>query len=174
MESDHTLAGWSQHCFQAPFLQSVGSNHRFYGELLHVLGELRQNEGRLNEAFPMLERALAIHRETTQGIRFDLAHVLFLIGTTGAEAHHSAVGFDKGNTVTVSGVVTRFVWRNPHMAINMDVTDESGETVLWKIEGPGTTVLSKQGFEPCVVVSLAVHDVDDVIHTRKHRLALER
>ena len=61
-------------------------------------------------------------------------------------AHHSAVAFDRENSVTVSGEVTRFVWRNPHMAINMEVTDESGQQVLWKIEGPGTTVLRKQGF----------------------------
>lgn len=63
-----------------------------------------------------------------------------------AGAHHSAVAFDQENTVTVSGSVTRFVWRNPHMAINMEVEDASGDTVLWKIEGPGTTVLSRQGF----------------------------
>ena len=63
-----------------------------------------------------------------------------------ASAHHSAVAFDKERTVTVSGEVTRFVWRNPHMAINMEVTNDSGEMELWKIEGPGTTVLSRQGF----------------------------
>ena len=63
-----------------------------------------------------------------------------------AVAHHSAVAFDKEQSITVSGEVTRYVWRNPHMAINMEVTDASGEKVLWKIEGPGTTVLSRQGF----------------------------
>lgn len=61
-------------------------------------------------------------------------------------AHHSAVAFDKEQSVTVSGEVTRFVWRNPHMAINMEVTNDAGEKELWKIEGPGTTVLSRQGF----------------------------
>lgn len=63
-----------------------------------------------------------------------------------AVAHHSAVAFDKERTVEVTGEVTRFVWRNPHMAINMEVTNDSGVTELWKIEGPGTTVLSRQGF----------------------------
>lgn len=75
--------------------KSVGSNHRFYGELLHVLGELRQNEGKLIEAFPMLERALAIHRETTQGIRFDLAHVLFLIGTNLIMRGEKSAAYDR-------------------------------------------------------------------------------
>ena len=69
---------------------------------------------------------------------------LALTGT--AVAHHSAVAFDKEKTITISGEVTRFVWRNPHMAINMEVTNDDGEKELWKIEGPGTTVLSKQGF----------------------------
>ena len=63
-----------------------------------------------------------------------------------AAAHHSAVAFDPDKSVTVSGKVTRFVWRNPHMAINMEVKGEDGRTELWKIEGPGTTVLSRQGF----------------------------
>ena len=62
------------------------------------------------------------------------------------QAHHSAVAFDTTKNVSVSGEVTRFVWRNPHMAINMEVRNAAGETELWKIEGPGTTVMSRQGF----------------------------
>ncbi len=61
-------------------------------------------------------------------------------------AHHSGIAFDRSKTVTISGTVTRFVWRNPHLAIVIDVTDEAGNTASWKLEGPGTTVLSKQGF----------------------------
>jgi len=75
-----------------------------------------------------------------------LAAFLCLAAATGAWAHHSAVAFDKDRTVTVSGEVTRFVWRNPHMAILMNVTDGSGKTTEWKIEGPGTAVLNNQGF----------------------------
>jgi hypothetical protein len=74
-----------------------------------------------------------------------IALILFAVAMP-TLAHHSAVAFDKDKTVTVSGEVTRFVWRNPHMAINMEVTNASGEKELWKIEGPGTTVLSRQGF----------------------------
>lgn len=75
-----------------------------------------------------------------------IAAALVFGGPAVVDAHHSAVAFDTAQTVTVNGVVTRFIWRNPHMAINMEVTDASGAKVLWKIEGPGTTVLSKQGF----------------------------
>lgn len=74
------------------------------------------------------------------------AVILIFTGIADVEAHHSAVAFNKDESITVSGEVTRFVWRNPHMAIVMDVTDSAGSPVQWKIEGPGTTVLSKQGF----------------------------
>lgn len=69
-----------------------------------------------------------------------------MIGSAPGRAHHSAVAFDQEEVVRVTGTVTRFVWRNPHMAINMEVEDAGGGSVLWKIEGPGTTVLSRQGF----------------------------
>ncbi len=71
---------------------------------------------------------------------------LFLVASPVARAHHSGVAFDQSQTLTVSGEVVRFVWRNPHMAINMEVVDDAGNKTLWKIEGPGTTVMSKQGF----------------------------
>ena len=61
-------------------------------------------------------------------------------------AHHSAIAFDKTKSVIVSGKITRSVWRNPHMAINIDVTDKDGNDILWKIEGPGTTILAGKGF----------------------------
>ncbi|MEM7503411.1 MAG: DUF6152 family protein [Pseudomonadota bacterium] len=69
-----------------------------------------------------------------------------MVGGAPGGPHHSAVAFDQEEVIRVTGTVTRFVWRNPHMAINMEVDDADGEPVLWKIEGPGTTVLSRQGF----------------------------
>jgi hypothetical protein len=77
---------------------------------------------------------------------FRLISLATLAISTSVSAHHSAVAFDTEKTMTVTGEVVRFVWRNPHMVINMDVVNESGEKELWKIEGPGTTVLSRQGF----------------------------
>jgi len=74
-----------------------------------------------------------------------VAVLILIAGGSNAFAHHSGVAFDTNKTVTVSGTITRFVWRNPHMAINMDVVTADGETVLWKIEGPGTSVLSRKG-----------------------------
>ena len=39
-------------------------------------------------------------------------------------AHHSAIAFDKTKSVIVTGSITRSVWRNPHMAINIDVDSD--------------------------------------------------
>lgn len=58
------------------------------------------------------------------------------------DAHHSAVAFDKAKTEVVEGVVTRFIWRNPHLSIQMDV---GGET--WRIEGGSTNDMVNNGFD---------------------------
>lgn len=62
-----------------------------------------------------------------------------------ALAHHSAVAFDRSETMTVSGTVTKFVWRNPHLVINIDVVIE-GKTELWQIEGGSTNEMVSNGF----------------------------
>jgi len=71
--------------------------------------------------------------------------VVFLFCIGSARAHHSGISFDTSKSVTVTGEVKRFIWRNPHMAINMTVTNSDGAEELWKIEGPGSTALSKLG-----------------------------
>lgn len=89
---------------------------------------------------------MTLNERTLRRVTVTGLFVLMLVAAPFAAAHHSAVAFDPDKSVTVSGKVTRFVWRNPHMAINMEVRGDNGRTELWKIEGPGTTVLSRQGF----------------------------
>ena len=77
-------------------------------------------------------------------------------------AHHSGIGFDRSESITISGEITRFVWRNPHLAIVIDVRNEAGEIEEWKIEGPGTTVLANQGFTKSALnngdnITVAIH-----------------
>mgnify|MGYP006421714211 CR=1 FL=1 len=70
---------------------------------------------------------------------------LFLIATI-TFAHHSATVFDGNKTVQKTGKVFKFIFRNPHLIINMDVTNKNGETVQWKIEGQNIATLRKAGF----------------------------
>src|ERR1041385_3178385 len=53
---------------------------------------------------------------------------VLLVASTGAWAHHSAAGIDQTKTITVVGMVKEFKWANPHSWIDLDVTDQQGQT----------------------------------------------
>lgn len=61
---------------------------------------------------------------------------LLCIGGDIATAHHSRISFDTGKTVTVTGEVSRFIWRNPHMAINMDVKGAGAIPYCGRLKDP--------------------------------------
>jgi hypothetical protein len=53
-----------------------------------------------------------------------------------AFAHHSRAQFDETKTMTLTGTVKRFQWTNPHIWVDLIVTDpNTGEEVVWAIEG---------------------------------------
>jgi hypothetical protein len=62
-------------------------------------------------------------------------------------AHHSAVAFDKTKTQLVKGTVTRFIWRNPHLSVSLDVMADDGSTEEWRIEGGSTREMVANGFD---------------------------
>jgi hypothetical protein len=80
-----------------------------------------------------------------------------------ASAHHSATPFyDEEKTVDIRGVVTRFVFMNPHPFLYVDVTDEQGNTTEWIIEFGGPVRLQKVGwtaktFTPGEVITATGH-----------------
>ena len=49
-------------------------------------------------------------------------------------AHHSTAMYNMNRPVTVTGVVKRFEWTNPHAFIFLDVMDEKGNAVEWEVE----------------------------------------
>ena len=49
-------------------------------------------------------------------------------------AHHGNAIYDESKAVTVKGVVTDWVWANPHCLLEMDVKDEKGNSVHWTAE----------------------------------------
>ena len=53
-----------------------------------------------------------------------------------AAAHHAVQAqFDQDNLATLSGVMTRVMWINPHVRWFMNVTDDNGEVTTWNISG---------------------------------------
>lgn len=70
----------------------------------------------------------------------------FALLTHGALAHHSFAMFDAAKEVTLVGEVRDFQWTNPHSWIHIAVQDESGEEVVWRIEGGSPNLLQRRGW----------------------------
>ncbi len=63
-----------------------------------------------------------------------------------ALAHHSAAGIDRSQTRTIEGTVRAFGWQNPHSYMQIDVTDDEGETVTWTLEMTAPSFLIRAGW----------------------------
>lgn len=62
-------------------------------------------------------------------------------------AHHGrGATYDMKKQVTLTGVVTEVAWRNPHVAIYMDVKDPDGKVVNWAFENSNVSTLARQGY----------------------------
>jgi len=62
-------------------------------------------------------------------------------------AHHSfAAAFDINKPVTLSGVVTKVEWMNPHARFYLDVKDENGNVVNWDLETGSPNGLLRRGW----------------------------
>jgi len=73
----------------------------------------------------------------------------FLCLAVPAVAHH---GFDTeynaNKKVTLTGVVTKVEWLNPHMRIYIDVTDAGGNVTNWNLELTSPNTVRRQGWGP--------------------------
>jgi hypothetical protein len=66
-----------------------------------------------------------------------------LLSAAPVVAHHSfTAAYDASRRVDVEGVVTEFVWRNPHSFVRINVTTKDGATELWNLEWGSSTQLS--------------------------------
>ena len=62
-------------------------------------------------------------------------------------AHHGrGAAFDMKKQVTMRGVVTQVLWRNPHVRILMDIKGQDGVVKNWSFENTGTANLAQGGY----------------------------
>ena len=60
-------------------------------------------------------------------------------------AHHGTAAY-KTKLTTVKGVVTDFLFINPHSEVYFDVKNDKGETEKWIAEGNSATVMARFGW----------------------------
>src|SRR5687767_10368270 len=70
----------------------------------------------------------------------------FLAAGASLLAHHSFAPFNTDTEKTITGIVNRFEWTNPHTWLWIDVTDENGKVVTWGVEGMSPNYLARRGW----------------------------
>jgi len=95
-----------------------------------------------------------------------LAAALALAAVWPAWAHHSHAMFDHAKEVTVTGKVTEFVFRNPHVFLYVEVKTENGEVQNYWVEMSNIPNMIKRGivqstFKPGDVVTVKLNPLKD-------------
>lgn len=73
--------------------------------------------------------------------------IALTVAPVSVPAHHSfAVHYDGARTVTITGVVEEFRFRNPHGMLVVNGAVEGGETASWKIETNSPNILKRRGW----------------------------
>lgn len=76
-----------------------------------------------------------------------LVLISFLLIAIPVLAHHGITSeFDPSKDVTVTGVLTRVDWTNPHIYWYVDVKDDSGNVQTWRFQGGPPSMLHRAGF----------------------------
>ena len=81
-------------------------------------------------------------------LAYCLAAFLLAGVTAGAYAHHSTAIYDSENPIELSGKVVKWKFTNPHCIIELEVTDDTGATSIWGVEGSNTSMLFRRGWTP--------------------------
>ena len=80
---------------------------------------------------------------------FSLAAFLMLISLVASPllAHHGrGATYDMKKEVSLKGTISEISWRNPHIAVMVDVKDDAGKVTTWTIEHSNITTLAMQGY----------------------------
>ena len=93
-----------------------------------------------------------------------------------AVAHHAfPAEFDVDKPVTLTGVVSKLEWINPHVYVYLDVKDNTGKTSSWALESWPTGILHKSGISkemikegtPLTILAYRAKDGKNLAYIRK-------
>jgi hypothetical protein len=83
-------------------------------------------------------------------MRYRLAVVLLTAGfaviAASAVAHHSVSGqYDSSKPLTLTGVISKVDWINPHIYLYLDVKDKDGAVTSWTLSTLPTAMMRRAG-----------------------------
>jgi hypothetical protein len=83
-----------------------------------------------------------------------VAASLLLLTAMRISAHHAfAATYDEKKLVTISGIVTKIEWTNPHAWLYVNGKDASGKAGSWKFEMGSPGGLVSRGWQKTAVTS---------------------
>jgi hypothetical protein len=76
------------------------------------------------------------------------AAAVLLLTAIRTSAHHAfAAEYDANKLITVSGIVAKFEWTNPHALLYVDQTDAEGKRGSWTFEMGSPGGLERRGWK---------------------------
>ncbi len=95
-----------------------------------------------------------------------LAAAVVLAAASPALPHHSHAMYDLGKDVTVTGTVTQYTFRNPHVFLYIDIKSSTGEVVNYSVEMSNIPNMIHRGitqatFKPGDKVTVNLHPLQD-------------
>ena len=82
----------------------------------------------------------------TLGLTSVLAVAMALAVSSPAWSHHSHAMFDHDKEVTITGTVSQWIFRNPHVFLYVDARNAAGETITYTVEMSNIANMLKVGF----------------------------
>jgi hypothetical protein len=67
-------------------------------------------------------------------------------GAASLSAHHASSTFATGKEIVLKGIVTEWVWTNPHCYLRFDAKDETGAVRNWAVETQNPVTMVRQGW----------------------------
>jgi hypothetical protein len=98
---------------------------------------------------------------TSRNIRILVAAFSSLVAAIPALAHHAfEAEFDDAKNFSVTGVLTKIDWVNPHVYVYLDVKDQTGKVVNYAFESVPPLMLRKGGLERSTLVVGQTYSID--------------
>jgi Family of unknown function (DUF6152) len=91
---------------------------------------------------------------------------VLIMGGANLDAHHSHAMFDMTREVSITGTVTAYAYRNPHVFLYVDVKADDGTVQNWAVEMSNISNMESRGiylstFKPGDTVTVKLNRLRD-------------